>query len=108
MRAAKENVRTGELGLCVFQENKKPQNSTRFFPGQVHNVHIDGEALMTDSHYYRLYRFDASGHVIAFKELDCRTDHQAIEQARRFANSEPQELWSHEKLLAVIQSQTVA
>ena len=63
---------------------------------------------MTDMHYYRLYRFDTSGHIIGFKELDCGNDNQAIERARRFANSEPQELWSCEKLLAVIQSQTVA
>jgi hypothetical protein len=63
---------------------------------------------MTDTYFYRLYRFDASGHIIGFKELDCSDDGQAIERARKLANSQPQELWSREKLLAVIQSQSVA
>ena len=63
---------------------------------------------MTDTHYYRLYRFDTAGHILSFKQLDCRTDGEAIAQARKLAHREPQELWSREKLLAVIQSQTVA
>jgi hypothetical protein len=63
---------------------------------------------MSEMHYYRLYRFDSSGHIVGVKELDCHTDLDAIEQARKFANSEPQELWSCEKLLTVIQSQTAA
>lgn len=63
---------------------------------------------MSDFSRYRLYRFDASGHIMAFKELECRTDFEAIEQARKLASSTPQELWSGEKMLAVIQSQTAA
>jgi hypothetical protein len=63
---------------------------------------------MTDTHSYRLYRFDASGHIVGFKQIDCATDAQAIEQAYKLATDQPQELWSCEKLLAVIQSQIIA
>ncbi len=63
---------------------------------------------MTDTHHYRLYRFDPSGRIVEFKELNCSTDVDAIEQARKLAKSEPQELWSSDKLLAVIQSQSAA
>jgi hypothetical protein len=59
---------------------------------------------MADEHYYRLYRFNSAGHIVGFKELNCRTDFDALEQARKLADSEPQELWGCDQLLAVIQS----
>jgi hypothetical protein len=63
---------------------------------------------MGDTYSYRLYRFDAAGNVIGFRQLDCSTDAEAIEKARSHADDRPQELWSCEKLLAVIQSQILA
>jgi hypothetical protein len=63
---------------------------------------------MSDAPRYRLYRFDSSGHITSFKELDCRSDLDAIEQARKLVAREPQELWSGKRKLAVIQSQSAA
>ena len=59
---------------------------------------------MTDIGYYRLYHFDHAGHIVGFRELNCRSDCDALVAAGKLANSEPQELWSCEKLLAIIQS----
>ena len=63
---------------------------------------------MPDMPRYRLYRFGPSGHIVWFIELNCRTDFEAIEEARKLAGQEPQELWSGTKLLAAIQTQTAA
>jgi hypothetical protein len=63
---------------------------------------------MADEGYYRLYRFDRVGHIVGFKELNCRTDFDALEQARKLASSETQELWGCDKLVALIPPQHVA
>jgi hypothetical protein len=63
---------------------------------------------MIEPRCYRLYRFDGTGHITGVKELDCGSDMEALELARKLANSQPQELWSREKLLAVVRAQSAA
>jgi hypothetical protein len=59
---------------------------------------------MQQSIFYRLYRFDADGHVLDYKALTCRADSEAVAEARALAAIERQELWSGSRLLAVIDS----
>lgn len=63
---------------------------------------------MANNPIYRLYRFDHLGQIIGVKELVCYSDFDAIEKARCLATSATQELWSRDKLLAVIKSQNAA
>jgi hypothetical protein len=64
--------------------------------------------VLAKAHYYRLYRFNSTGHVVGLQELDCSSEPEAIEQARKLANSQPQELWLFDKFVAVVQSQSAA
>lgn len=57
---------------------------------------------------YRLYRFDAAGHVLDYQALYCATDAEAIEQARKLATSERKELWSGSRLLAMVRANSAA
>ena len=63
---------------------------------------------MQQSIFYRLYRFDADGHVLDYKALTCRSDSEAVAEARTLATGERQELWSGSRLLAIIDSQQAA
>jgi hypothetical protein len=63
---------------------------------------------MQQTIFYRLYRFDADGHVLGYKALTCRADSEAIAQAHTLATQERQELWSGARLLAIIASKRAA
>jgi hypothetical protein len=72
------------------------------------NALLPTEVAMTTNPRYRLYRFDRLGHIIGVKDLICYSDFDAIAKARDLATSEAQELWSSDKLLAVIKASHAA
>ena len=47
--------------------------------------------------YYRLYLFDAAGHIRSFVDFDCATDGKAIELARQHRHTHAMELWEHNR-----------
>lgn len=48
---------------------------------------------------YRVYFVGSDGHFVGFVGLSCADDTEAIEQARRLANSQDIELWSGDRFI---------
>jgi hypothetical protein len=48
---------------------------------------------------YRVYFIGSDGHFVRFVGLSCSDDAEAIEQARRLADSQDVELWSGDRFI---------
>jgi hypothetical protein len=48
---------------------------------------------------YRAYAVDSDGHFVGFEALECASDAEPIEQAKRLLGCEAIELWSGERLV---------
>jgi hypothetical protein len=53
---------------------------------------------------YRAYLVGADGHFVGYEPLVCANDSEAIEEAKRFSNRHPVELWSGATLVSRIGS----